>query len=376
MKIDVLRFGKPEDVGIDSSRLSRIESIAAESISKKDSSSAVVFISRKGQLVYRRAFGNRIPNQPRYPAKLDTIYDLTSMTKVIATAPAITYLVEQGQVRLDDRVADIIPAFGTGALKKKVTVEHLLRHCSGLPGYGDYRKKDRIRNATKKIIADICKSKLVFEPGTQFKYSDIGYILLGEIVHLVSGQRIDKYTHDKIFQPLGMNDTLYNPPKRLWSRCSTGATRDGKQILGFSEVAQVMEGVAGNTGLFSTAMDISIFAQMLLDQGVYNGKRIFSPEIIEIMSKPSSLLPTVMRGFGWDLGIPNSSLRADIFPIGGFGQVGWTGPSVWMDPDSGTSVVIMANRLHPGKDIPKTHDFLLLRMKAYITNIVAGAIRD
>jgi CubicO group peptidase (beta-lactamase class C family) len=208
----------------------------------------------------------------------------------------------------------------------------------------------------------------------EFKYSDIGYILLGEIVHRVSSQRIDTFTHDKIFHPLGMNDTMFNPPKRLWSRCSTGATLAGKQILGICDVVRVMNGVGGNAGLFSTAKDISIFAQMLLKQGVYNGKRIFSPEIIEVMRKPNPLLPNVNRGFGWDLGIPNSAIRADIFPIGGFGQVGWTGPSVWMDPDSETSVVIMGNRLHPGKDIPPTHDFLLLNMKAYITNIVAGAI--
>ena len=173
-----------------------------------------------------------------------------------------------------------------------------------------------------------------------------------------------------------MNDTMFNPPQRLWSRCAASAKRNGGTILGYTEVVQMMNGVAGNCGVFSTAMDISIFGQMMLNKGIYNGKRIFSPQIIEVMTKPDPKFPNVARGFGWDLGIPNSALRGDIFPIGGFGQVGWTGPSLWVDPDSETVIVIMANRLHPGKKIEPTHDYLLLRMKALITNIVAGSIID
>lgn len=362
-----LPMTSPEKVGMSSERLAKVDTVINENIANKETPGAVLLVARKGKVVYKKAYGNRMVEPRIEKMTLDTIFDMASLTKPTATASGIMKLVEDGKIRLIDKVSYYIPEFKENG-KKDVTLVNLLTHTSGLPAWDKYFEK---KLNPEEIILDIASKATTYEPGTKFVYSDLGYITLGEIIKRVSGKPENEFVAEQIYKPLGMKDTGFLPPKDKWSRCAPTEMRDGKMLQG--EVhdgnAWMLGGVAGHAGLFSTADDMAIFCQMILNGGEYNGVRIFSPLTVRAMTTNQSPLKDEQRGFGWDIGTAYAGQRGDIFPaLQGFGHTGFTGTSVWVDPGSQTFVILLCNRVHPdGKGE-------ILRMRSLVSNVVASSI--
>jgi CubicO group peptidase (beta-lactamase class C family) len=373
----------PETVGLRPEHLKNIDKVVADAIKAGEIPGAVVLVARHGRIAYCRAFGNRAVRPVREAMTADTIFDVASLTKVLATAPSIMLLVENGDVRLDDKVKRYLPDF-TGGGKDTITVRHLLTHYSGLPADFDLSKEWFGYAAA---LQELWKIKTDMEPGKEFKYSDLNYIALGELVRSVSGKSLDAFAREHIFIPLDMTDTGFLPSATLQPRIAPTESRGNalRYLKGQASKASMdqilrgevhdpttwrMEGVAGHAGLFSSARDIAVFAQMLLDGGTLHGARILSPMTVQAMTRPQSPTNSVeVRGFGWDLGSSYSSPQGDLFE-GGFGHTGFTGTSLWIHPPTDTSIVILSNRLHPdgGKDIN--------HLRGAVANIVAAAIFD
>ncbi|HYP29054.1 MAG TPA: exo-beta-N-acetylmuramidase NamZ domain-containing protein [Blastocatellia bacterium] len=365
----------PERVGMSGPRLARIDEAVLDSIKRGQTPGAVVLVGRKGHVVYRKAFGDRAVVPRREPMTEDTIFDLASLTKVAATATSVMILVERGKLSLADPVALFIPEFGRFG-KERVTVEQLLTHRSGLVPDNDI--SDYV-GVSVDPLEKIYELRLAYEPGSRFVYSDVGYIVAAEIVRRVSGLRLDRFAGENIFTPLGMRETRWGSghaptpwPREALARTAPTETREGRSMRGevHDSRAYEMGGVAGHAGLFSTADDLAIFCQMFLNRGEYAGARLLAPYTVERMLSAHSLPASQMRGIGWDVNTSFSSNRGDLFPVGTFGHTGFTGTSVWIDPQSRAFVVLLTNRVHPdGKgDVS--------RLRSLIASIVAGAISD
>jgi len=308
---------------------------------------AVVLVDHDGQVVYQKAYGNRAVEPVREAMTTDTIFDLASLTKVIATTSSLMKLFEEGRFRLNDRITQYIPEFQGG--KSDITIRNLATHFSGLqpdvplePPWAGY--DTGIRLATTDPPAG--------PPGARFVYSDINFILLGELVHRLSGQLLSDYSRDHIFNPLEMNETMFQPPPALRPRIApTERTPNGGPPLRgvvHDPTARNMGGVAGHAGLFSTASDLARFAQMMIDGGQWNGVRLFSPLTVAKFTSPQTPPDQpILRGLGWDIDSPYSSNRGELFPIGSFGHTGFTGTSIWIDPSTRTYVILLANSVHP-----------------------------
>jgi uncharacterized protein YbbC (DUF1343 family) len=306
---------------------------------------AVVIVGHSGEVVYRKAYGNRALVPTREPMTADTIFDIASLTKIVATTSAMMKLVEQGKVHIDDPVTTYLPEFQGGS--SPITVRDLMTHYSGLrpdldlePPWSGY--ETGIRKALS--------GKPDGPPETKFVYSDINFILTGEIVHRVSGLPENEYVKQILFDPLGMKDTGYLPPDSLKPRIApTEMQKDGTILRGVvhDPTARYMGGVAGHAGVFSTADDLAKFCQMILD----GGDGLFSPATIAKFTSPASpaspSAQKAVRGLGWDIDSPYSGPRGDLFPVGSFGHTGFTGTSMWIDPASRTYVILMANSVHP-----------------------------
>lgn len=350
--------------------LEPIAALVEEAIREGKCPGAVVLVGHQGKVIYRRAFGHRALVPEKSPMEVDTIFDMASLTKVIATTSAVMQLVEQGKIRLEDSASEYWPEFRANG-KEEITIRELMTHYSGLgpdlplePAWSGYDKALRM----------IVEQKPVAPPGTRFIYSDINFETLGEIVLRVSGQTLDVYTAEHIFQPLGMKDTMFKPPASLRTRIAPTEYQNGtsgKMLWGevHDPTAYNMGGVSGHAGLFSTADDLSIFAQMILGKGTAHGVRILSPLSVEKMTSPATPPgKTAVRGLGWDIDSPYSSNRGELFPVGSFGHTGFTGTSIWIDPASETHVIILTNAVHPlGKG-----NVIALRSK--IATIVAAAV--
>lgn len=325
-------------------QLSPIAKIVEQAITAGQIPGAVVLIGNQGKRVYREAFGYHWLRPKKRGLPPDTIFDLASLTKVIATTTAVMQFVERGQISLEDQVAKYWPEFKTSG-KKQITVQQLLTHYSGLPaGLGLKAKWSGYEAALQKIVEE----KPVSPPGKHFIYSDINFIILGELVQRISGQTLDEYCRDQIFKPLRMDHTCFKPSKNLHAFIApTGGKGIGKV---HDPLAYRMGGVAGHAGLFSTADDLSIFAQTLLDGGEGRSGRILSPFMIEKMTTPHSPPDRMpMRGLGWDIDAPFSSNRTELFAAGSYGHKGYTGTGIWIDPVSKTYVIILTNRVYPNE---------------------------
>jgi CubicO group peptidase (beta-lactamase class C family) len=373
----------PETAGLIASRLLYIEDAVNAAIKAGELPGAVILVARHGQIAYLKAFGNRSVKPAAEPMTQDTIFDMSSLTKVMATAPSIMLLVENGTLRLADRVQRYLPDFDGGG-KGAITVSQLLTHYSGLPADFDL---SRHWSGYAAALEELRKTKTVSEPGKEFLYSDLNFITLGEIVRAVSGKTLDTYAQEHIFGPLGMKDTLFHPPENLIGRIAPTESRRNTlhylrgessgdsldQILRgevHDPTAWRMGGVAGHAGLFSTARDLAVYAQMLLNKGVYEGRRILAARTVEAMTSPQSPSDSPqVRGYGWDIDSVYSSPRGDIFKEG-YGHTGFTGASLWIHPPTDTFIILLSNRVHPdgGKDIN--------HLRAAIANIVATAISD
>jgi uncharacterized protein YbbC (DUF1343 family)/CubicO group peptidase (beta-lactamase class C family) len=308
---------------------------------------AVVVIGHNGQIVHRKAYGKRALEPTPEPMTVDTIFDLASLTKVIATTSSLMKLFEEGRFRLNDRVTQYLPEFQNG--KSELTIRNLLTHFSGMP-------PDLVLNppwsgyhtGIHKAMAE----KPNTPPGTHFVYSDINFILLGELVHRLSGQLLSDYSREHIFLPLGMKETMFQPPASLIARIApterNGANGLPLRGMVHDETSRYMGGVAGHAGLFSTAGDLARFCEMLLRKGELDGTRLYSPLTVEKFTTPQSPPDQpILRGLGWDIDSPFSGNRGDLFPIGSYGHTGFTGTSIWIDPVSDTYVILLTNSVHP-----------------------------
>jgi uncharacterized protein YbbC (DUF1343 family)/CubicO group peptidase (beta-lactamase class C family) len=335
--------------GLKEEQLGSIEEIVKEAIHSGKIPGAVVLIGNQAKVIYRRAFGHRAIEPEKQPMTIDTIFDLGSLTKVIATTTALMQLVERGKLRIEDPVVKYWPEFKANG-KGHITVRQLLTHYSGLrPGLDLKVKWSGYKKALQMVVAE----KLISPPGTRFVYSDINFIILGELVCRISGLPLDVYCNEHVFKPLGMKDSRFRPSPALHDRIAPTQYQhgtSGKMLWGevHDPTAYSMGGVAGHAGLFSTADDLSIFAQALLDGGTSKSLNFLSPLMVEKMTTPQSPPnKTALRGLGWDIDSPFTSNRGVLFPVGSYGHTGFTGTSIWIDPVSKTYIIILTNRVHP-----------------------------
>lgn len=421
---------KPEDVGMNSAKLDQIETVVKADIEKKMLPGAVVIVGHKGKIVYRKAFGNRSLVPTVEPMTIDTIFDVASLTKPIATATSIMILVEQGKLRLNDTIGMYIPDIDDENAKK-VTILQLLTHVSGYRPDFDLGEKWTGREG---MLAALKVEKLRHAPGTRFVYSDINFEILGEIIYLVSKKRLEDLV-DEWFKEMNMPDSSFNsfrpseapasqyfridnissanlarlaPTENIRGQNSylggrfEGDDKEGDKMLRgqvHDPTAFRMGGVAGHAGLFSTADDIARYAQMMINGGIVPGlpaggnarvnerastqqsgtlvntrvsaNRVLSAATVAKMTAPYVVSPEGhTRGLGWDMNTSFSSNRGEFFPLGSFGHTGFTGTSVWIDPVSETFYVFMSNRVHPdgkGNVTP---------LRARVATIVASAIEN
>jgi len=306
---------------------------------------AVVVVSRQGKIAFRQAFGLRMTEPAPAQLRTDDIFDLASLTKVIATTTAIMQLVEQGRIQLDAPAATYWPAFAANS-KEAITIRQLLTHTSGLAPDLDLSTSWRGRDDG---LARAAAARTVRAPGTAFLYSDINFIVLGEIVARVSGEPLDIYVQDHVFEPLGMTTTGFHPPASSLDRIVATDREQGH--LRWGEVqdptAYRMGGVAGHAGLFSTADDLARFATMLLRGGELDGARILQPATVTLMTQAQALPGGTRRGLGWDMASPYAQGLDQWFGPMSFGHTGYTGCLMWIDPATQTYLIVLTSRLHP-----------------------------
>ena len=344
------------EAAVDAKRLEALEPLVREAIAEKKLPGAVVLVGSGNRVHYQKAIGDRALTPAVEPMTLDTVFDLASLTKVVATTTSVMMLVEEGKIRLTDRVSTYFPGFDRYG-KGEITIRHLLTHVSGLRPDVDLGDPWRgYETAIELAIEEVPTSA----PGERFVYSDINFFLLGDIVKRVSGKPLDQFAKERIFMPLGMKDTTFNPPASLRARIAPSEActpygwpcegPDMQMLRGtvHDPTARRMAGVAGHAGLFSTAADLSIFCQMLLGGGSYRGTRILSPLTVAKMTTPSTPAgERNVRSLGWDMDSSFSANRGELLPLGSFGHTGFTGTSLWMDPATGMYVVFLSSRLHP-----------------------------
>ncbi|HWX53836.1 MAG TPA: exo-beta-N-acetylmuramidase NamZ domain-containing protein [Verrucomicrobiae bacterium] len=322
--------------------LPEVDALVQEEVNKETITGAVLLIGHDGRIVHQKAFGHRATNPKLEPMTLDTVFDLASLTKAVATAPSVMRLLQMGQIRLNDPVARFIPEFGANG-KEQITIRELMTHYSGLRPDLDLKaawsgREEAFRRAHEETPVE--------PAGARFVYSDINFLVLGEVVERLSGTSLESYADTNIFQPLGMKHTRFQPPLSWRKNIAETVSIGNHQILRGTvqdPTAQRMGGMAGHAGLFSTAGDLSLYAQALIDR-----KTILAPDIIEKMTTPQQP-PNAMelRGLGWDIDSPFSTNRGSLLPVGSFGHTGYTGTSVWIDPYTNTYIILLTNTVGP-----------------------------
>jgi uncharacterized protein YbbC (DUF1343 family)/CubicO group peptidase (beta-lactamase class C family) len=334
----------PAAFGLNQAKLADIDRAIQEALDQKRMPGGVFWMQR-GDEIYRKAYGKRALVPDEETMTEDTIFDAASLTKVVATTPAIMLLIERGQLRLDDPVNKYVTGLHPDA--SEITVLHLLTHTSGLrsgipgtPAWQGYQHG----------IELACREKPTNPPGTLFRYSDVNFILLGEIVQQVSGKKLQDFVRSEIHQPLKMVDTRYLPDTNGTARIAPTEQSEQGLLRGnvHDPTSRKMGGVAGHAGLFTTAKDLSRYARMLLNLGELDGVRILKPETVKLMtSVHSPEAVEARRGLGWDIDSGYSRPRGKVFPIGSYGHTGWTGTCLWIDPFSKTFWMFLSNRVHP-----------------------------
>jgi uncharacterized protein YbbC (DUF1343 family) len=345
-----------------------LDEVINQAIAQDRLPGAVLLVGHDGQIVYRKAYGKRALVPQPEAMTLDTIFDCASLTKVIATTSSLMKLFEQGKFRLNDKVTDYIPEFQGG--KSDITLRNLFTHFSGLQP--DVPLKPEWTGYDTGIHL-ACTTRPAGPPGVRFVYSDINFILLGEIVHRLSGQPLPDYARRNIFLPLGMTETMFLPPASMAPRIAPTERPDktSPPLRGVvhDPSTRAMGGVAGHAGLFSTAADLARFAQMMLDGGSLDGVRLFSPLTVAKFTQPQTPPDQpILRGLGWDIDSPYSGNRGELFPIGSYGHTGFTGTSIWIDPSSKSYVILLANSVHPDARPALTP------LRAKVATIVAAAL--
>jgi uncharacterized protein YbbC (DUF1343 family)/CubicO group peptidase (beta-lactamase class C family) len=366
----------PESLGFDPTRLARIDDAVAHAISKKQVPGAVVVVGRRGHIAYAKATGQRAVEPAPEAMTRDAIFDMASLTKPVATATSIMILIERGALRLDDRLDRLLPEFDNHD-KGQITLEQLLRHRSGL--IADNPLKD-YADGPEQAWRRLAELELVSKPGERFLYSDVNYLILGRIVEKRSGKPLHQFAKDEIYAPLGMSSTGFasrwteQDRDALIARTAPTEKPDGRMLRGevHDPRSRALGGVAGHAGLFGTADDLAIYAQMLLSGGTgTNGTRVLAPLSVRLMTSSGASPPGQKRGLGWDIDTSYSSPRGSLFGRESFGHTGFTGTTLWIDPETQVFVIVLTSRLHPDAKAPSP-----TALRAEVATLAAAAILD
>ncbi len=322
-----------------------LDAAARDAVAAGEVPGTVILVGSGDRVLYRRATGSRALLPSAEPMTVDTVFDVASLTKVLATMPAVLALADDGRVDLDAPLGRYLKEFA-GPAFREVTVRRLLTHSSG---FSDMPRREAMARGFPEAAALQARAGLAFAPGTTFLYSDTGFILLGELVRRVSGEPLDRFTQKRFYGPLGMRSTTFRPPAAWRSRIAPTEIVDGGPPLRgvvHDPNGRLLGGVAGHAGLFSTADDVGRFCRMLLDGGVLDGRRYLKEATVRATFAPHVTGETT-RGLGWDMASAYSRTLGSFFPEGSAGHTGFTGPSMWLDPASRQYVIILTNRVHP-----------------------------
>ena len=333
-----------EECGLNAARLAAIDDVIEEGLRYDQMPGCVVLVGYRNRIAWLKSYGSRQLKPDVVPMTTDTVFDLASLTKPIATATSIMLLIEDGLVELDAPAAKYIPQFGNTG-KEVITIRQLLTHQSGLLPDNSIRDYE---NGRVQAFQRIHELDLRAEPGTRFMYSDVGFIVLGEIVERVSGKSLDVFSKERIFSALGMSETGFNPVSAIQKRAAPTQERNGGWMRGevHDPRAYKLDGVAGHAGLFATAEDLARYAQMLMNDGTLGKTRILKPETCRLMTT-SQEVSSGVRTLGWDRRTGYSSNRGDLFSKQAFGHGGFTGTALWIDPTQKMFVIFLSNRVHP-----------------------------
>lgn len=366
-----LKAGSPAEAGLDPSRLEAALALLAEEIGTGRLPGAVAVVARRGVVAVHRSLGWAQQQPERRLMQPDTLFDLASLTKVMATLPAVLQLLERGAFRLDDPVCHFFPEF-SGEGREEVRIRHLLTHTGGLPPglplwQGEGTRAERISRAFRVTLQE--------RPGARVIYTDLGFILLGELVEKVTGVPLDRYVHEHVCAPMGMREARFTPPPGYRTRCAATEYREalGRPLVGevHDENAAGLGGVAGHAGLFATAPEVTAYGQMWLNGGATGGIQVLAPATVAAATRDQT--PGLAEGRGWGWLVARSGAEhlscGDLFSPGSFGHTGFTGTSLWVDPARELVVVLLTNRVHLGRT---DH---ILRLRPRFHNAVAAAVR-
>ncbi len=376
----------PEEAGMDRQQLFRVDSLILDAIAAELTPGAVLVVVRDSSIVYENAWGWTRRQPEQRDMQTETIFDLASLTKPLVTATAVMKLVEQGHLRLTDPVSKYLPEFARlggeeRPLREQPRIIHLLTHTAGLPSYAPVSElqKQYGEQAGDNLMSYLCAIPDPAAPGTRMTYSCPSFITLKEVVEAVTGTGFDSWTRDHLFAPLGMTDTFFLPvgdpvDEAVLDRIApTIYNREQGVVAGIVHdplAREVMGGISGNAGLFSTAGDLALFAAMMLNDGTINGKRILSPATVRTMTEVPAGMEDFGRALGWDLTSSFASNQGDLFGSRTYGHTGYTGTSMVLDPDTRTAVILLTNRVYPD-DTTSVVD-----LRAKVANVVAASILE
>jgi beta-glucosidase-like glycosyl hydrolase/CubicO group peptidase (beta-lactamase class C family) len=371
LRASYLRKDDPSSAGFNAARLKRVDEIVLSAIRDSAFPGAQVAVAKDGILVYSKSFGTYTYDPDSREIDGSTLFDLASLTKVVATTASVMRLIDQKKLTLEDTVGKLLPLF-SGGEKASVTVRQLLMHTGGLP---PFRKLYDVCTSAVEALDSIYATPLVAHPGDSTIYSDLGMIILGKVVEKVSGASLAEFAAREFFQPLRMNSTVFNPSRAASSYVAPTEvdTVWRKQLIQgtvHDENAALLGGVAGNAGLFSTASDLAVFMQMLLNGGTYGGVRYLADSTVQRFTRLQD--SSGVRALGWDMKSKEGSSAGDVFSMSSFGHLGFTGTSIWADPERNVFVVFLTNRIHPNrannrisKVRPALHDAVMSALEPY-----------
>jgi CubicO group peptidase (beta-lactamase class C family) len=364
----VLTRAKPPAVGMSNKLIPRLDSVIKAAIADRATPGATIAVARRGKLLLLKGYGHSDWAHGTPRATDSTMYDMASLTKVVATTTAAMILEEEGRLDIDRTVASYLPEYDVPD-KRAITVRMLLTHASGIRSNHPLWKEAKGR---EQYFAGMVMFPLVREPGSAVEYTDWNMVLMQFIIERIAGQTLDQFVQARVFGPLGMRDTQYNPPESLKPRIAPTETEDfrGGQVWGVvhDETAWVLGGVSGNAGLFSSARDLAVFVQMLLNGGSYGGVQIIKPSTVARWTARQR--PDASRALGWDTPSPNSS-AGRFFSLRSFGHTGFTGTSIWADPEKQLFVVLLTNRVNPTRDNQKIGP-----LRRAVADVVQQAVID
>lgn len=341
--------------------MEKVIELLQNEIDQKHIPGAVIQVNHKGQTIFEDALGWRIDYESEQERmQIDTVFDLASLTKVVATLPAVLKLIDQGELSLSDTVAHFIPEFAVNN-KAEITIQDLLTHTSGLQSHRRFHAEDI---SESDIYSEIYKDKLHYPTGSKVIYSDFGLILLKKIVEIITEEKFEDFVQDEIFKPLGMSETTYQPsfPNERY------AATEFSEALGTYKLGivhdgntEVMGGVSGHAGLFSTVSDLKKFVTMFEQDGLLEEKRILSKHAIQLSKKNFTTSLNAARGLGWQMKGQSFASCGDYFSDASYGHTGFSGTSLWMDPKADLNVILLTNRVHYGRE----PHILLLRPRVH-----------